>query len=252
MLTIPFDDGAPNWLDLSALDTDAIATFYGPLFGWHLASAGPDAGGYGFFDLDGDTVAGVGPVQEGQSPAWTLFFQTRDADATAKAVEQAGGTVVVPPFDVFTNGRMAQCLDPAGAAFALWQPGETKGLDLVTKPFSLAWAELYVPRPDEVRSFYAQVFDWKIEDKPFGDMTYITVSTATGDDPSIAGVMPLQQGDTPHWLPYFEVPDCDATLARAQELGGKVVSPAIGAEGVGRFAELTDPAGARFAVITSA
>jgi predicted enzyme related to lactoylglutathione lyase len=36
------------------------------------------------------------------------------------------------------------------------------------------------------------------------------------------------------------------------ESGGKVTMPATTMEGVGRMAQLTDPHGARFAIITSA
>ncbi|MEU8272331.1 VOC family protein [Sphaerisporangium sp. NPDC049002] len=250
MLTTPHVDGAPNWVELGTPDPEAAAAFYGALFGWSFQPAGPDSGGYGFFRLDGLTVAAAGP-NPGAS-AWTLYFQTPDADATAKAVEECGGAVRVSPFDVFTSGRMAGCTDPGGAEFALWEPREVRGLDLVAEPGSLAWTELYVPVPDAIRAFYAQVFDWTSENMPFGEMTYIVVSTAEGDDPGLGGVMPLQEGDTPHWLPYFEVSDCDEVVARARELGGRVVAPAVGAEGVGRFAELADPSGARFAVITSA
>jgi uncharacterized protein len=40
-------------------------------------------------------------------------------------------------------------------------------------------------------------------------------------------------------------------VARAGELGGSVVAPAFEIEGIGRFAVLTDPQGAMFAVIAS-
>src|SRR5689334_5470646 len=134
MLTTRYVPGAPNWIDLGTPDTEATAAFYGPLFGWSLQSAGPQAGGYGFFQLDGRTVAAVGPLtEEGAAPAWTSYFHTADADATAKAVEQAGGTVRIAPDDVFDKGRMAGFTDPGGAEFAVWQPGTTKGLDLVTE-----------------------------------------------------------------------------------------------------------------------
>ncbi|MFF5207230.1 VOC family protein [Streptosporangium sp. NPDC000396] len=253
MLTTDYVSGAPNWIDLGTPDTEASAAFYGSLFGWAFHSAGPDAGGYGFFQLDGKTVAGVGPLtEEGTSPAWTAYFQTADADATAKAVEEAGGVVRFAPFDVFTHGRMAGFTDPGGAEFAVWQPGDMKGMDLVTAPGSLVWTELYVPEPDAVRPFYQAVFDWKIQDMPFGDMTYIVLSTSEGENADLGGIMPLPEGDKPRWLPYFEVADCDAILARAQELGGTVVMPATDAEGIGRFAFISDPDGARFAVITSA
>ncbi|MEV8636475.1 VOC family protein [Streptosporangium sp. NPDC051023] len=251
MLTTDYVSGAPNWIDLGSPDIEAATAFYGPLFGWSFQSAGPEAGGYGFFQFDGKTVAAVGPLDEGATSAWTLYFQTADADATTKAVEQAGGTVRFTPFDVFTNGRMAGFTDPGGAEFAVWQPGTTTGLDLVTAPGSLAWTELYVPNPDAVRSFYQSVFDWKTRDMPFGDATYIMFSAAEGENADQGGLMPLQEGDRPHWLPYFEVPDADATVALAQELGGVVLVPATDIPDVGRFAILSDPHGARFAVITS-
>ena len=52
MLTTRFVNGAPNWLDVGTPDIDGAISFYGGLFGWEFQSAGPDAGGYGFFVLD--------------------------------------------------------------------------------------------------------------------------------------------------------------------------------------------------------
>jgi predicted enzyme related to lactoylglutathione lyase len=52
------------------------------------------------------------------------------------------------------------------------------------------------------------------------------------------------------WEVYFSVEDADATVAKAQELGGQVMNPAFDAEGVGRIAVLADPQGAVFSVIT--
>ena len=52
-----------------------------------------------------------------------------------------------------------------------------------------------------------------------------------------------------HWLTYFAVSDTDATVAKADSLGGKITVPATDIPGVGRFAILQDPQGAHFAVI---
>ncbi|MGW4473237.1 VOC family protein [Nonomuraea sp. NPDC004354] len=252
MLTTQFLPGAPDWIDLGVPDVEAAAAFYRGVFGWAFQSAGPDAGGYGFFQQDGRTVAALGPLmEEGATAAWTTYFATPDADATAKLVVQHGGRVRAEPFDVFTAGRMAHFTDPAGARFAVWQGGDTKGLDLVTEQGSLAWAELHVSDPAAVQPFYQAVFGWRVETVPMGPMDYIVISTAEGDDASFGGLAPLGEGDAPHWLPYFEVADCDATLARAQELGATVVMPAESVEGVGRFAAVDDPFGARCAIITS-
>ncbi|MGA4841466.1 VOC family protein [Streptomyces sp. G45] len=252
--------GTPNWLDLGAPDLDAAAAFYGAVFGWEYQSAGPEAGGYGFFLQDGRTVAGLGPLTEqGAASAWTVYFHAADADATAKAVEQAGGTVRVPPGDVFSYGRMAQFTDPAGADFAVWQPGDTQGIEAVSVPGSLTWVELYTTDAAAAKAFYGAVFSWETTDNVMGpELTYTVLAPSGGGaEAAHGGLMQLPQenldaGSAPEWHPYFEVADCDATVARATEAGATVIIPPSDGEGIGRFAMLLDPAGAPFAVIKSA
>ena len=258
MLTTNYLPGAPNWVDLGTPDIDAAVRFYGALFGWQFQSAGPDAGGYGMFTLGGKTVAAVGPLAEqGAAPSWTLYFQTSDANATADAVKQASGTIRAEPFDVFTAGRMAQFTDPTGALFAVWQPGETVGLDAVTDPGTLCWTELHTTDPVAAGPFYRAVFGWVTQDMPMGDFSYTVIRPAGGgDDSSQGGIVPLSPdmtaaGIATRWLPYFEVADCDAAVARAAEQGGAVTAPAQDVPGVGRFASLADPSGAAFSIITS-
>jgi len=259
MLTTKYVPGTPNWVDLGAPDVDAAVRFYSGLFGWQFQSAGPDAGGYGMFTLGGKTVAAVGPLAEpGAASSWTIYFETADANATADAVRQAGGTVKAEPLDVFTAGRMAQFTDAAGALFAVWQPGETVGLDAVTDPGTLCWTELHTTDPAAAKSFYQAVFGWATQDMPMGDFSYTVIRPAGGgDDSSQGGIVPLSPemaaaGMSARWLPYFEVADCDAVVANATEHGGTVTAPAQDVPGVGRFASLTDPSGAAFNVITSA
>ncbi|HEX3492309.1 MAG TPA: VOC family protein [Streptosporangiaceae bacterium] len=257
MLTTNFVPGAPNWVDLATPDNDAAAAFYGPIFGWEYQSGGPEAGGYGFFTLGGKTVAAVGPMMEpGGAAAWTLYFNTPDADATANAVTKAGGSVQAA-MDVFTAGRMAQFTDPSGAKFAVWQPGDTKGLDAVTDPGTLTWTELHTADPEAAKAFYQSVFGWSSQDMPMGDFTYTVITPAGGttEDSSQGGIMPLvpeMAASGSRWLPYFEVSDTDAAVAKASELGGTVIAPAMDIDGVGRMAAFADPAGALFSVIKSA
>ncbi len=259
MLTTDYAPGSPDWLDLGTPDVEAAASFYGALFGWQFQSAGPEAGGYGMFTLEGKTVAAAGPLMEqGASSAWTTYFHTIDADATAKAVEQAGGTVRFAPFDVFTQGRMAGFTDPAGVQFAVWQPGDTKGLDAVTIPNTLCWTELHTTDAVAAKAFYQTVFGWDTEDVPMGGFTYTVVSpSGGGEEASQGGIMGmsdemLSAGMRPRWQPYFEVVNCDAVVAEASTRGGTVLMPPEDVEGVGRMALLVDPFGAPFAVLTSA
>ena len=188
MLTTTYVPGAPNWLDLGSPDVDAAAAFYGALFGWELLSHGTGGRGYGFFRLNGKTVAAIGPLtEEGASSAWTPYFLTADADATTRAVEQAGGTVRVPPMDVFTEGRMAAYTDPTGAQFAVWQPGDTKGLDAVNDVNTLSWTELYTTDAAAAKDFYRSVFSWDYQDMPFAGVTYTVVSPSGGGQERHAG-----------------------------------------------------------------
>jgi predicted enzyme related to lactoylglutathione lyase len=60
---------------------------------------------------------------------------------------------------------------------------------------------------------------------------------------------PMVPAEVPsHWLVYFAVDDTDASVAKAQELGGSVRMPPMDVP-VGRFAVVADPQGATFAVI---
>ena len=258
MLSTNFADGAPVWVDLGAPDVARAAGFYGSVFGWKFESAGPGAGGYGMFTQGGKVVAGAGPLTEqGAAPSWTLYFKTSDADGTAEAVRKAGGTVRTEPADVMSEGRFAQFTDPAGAMFAVWQPGSTKGLGTVNDPGTLCWTELATPDVPAAKSFYSDVLGWQTDDQPMGEFTYTVVRPAGGDASSgQGGIMPLSPemaaaGATTRWQPYFEVADCDAAAAAVTANGGTVVVPASDVPGVGRFAVALDPDGAQFAVITS-
>ena len=247
-----YEPGTPSWADLATPDVDASARFYGDLFGWEVESAGPpeETGGYGFFKLRGHRVAGVGPLmQEDQPPVWSTYVSTDDADAVAARATQAGGAVIVEPMNVMDAGRMAFVMHAGGGAVGVWQPGRTIGAELVNEPGAMAWNELHTSDADGAKAFYSAVFGWIADDQPLGESTY-TVFQLAGR--GIGGMMPdLPPDAPPFWLTYFEVSDCDATVAKAQELGGSVAWPAAEMEGVGRFAGLSDPHGIQFAVITS-
>ncbi|MEU6576607.1 VOC family protein [Streptomyces sp. NPDC046805] len=260
MLTTRFVDGAPDWIDVGTPDIDGALAFYGGLFGWQFRSAGPDAGGYGFFQLDGRTVAGGMQIGAEQGPpSWTVYFQSADAQATAKSAEQARGRVLIPPTDVMGEGHMAVLADPAGARFGLWQPGRTKGVAVAGHRGSLSWVELYTPDIAAAAAFYHRTLGLETSAVPFPGGTYTCVNPAEGGEEAMFGGM-VRLGDDPteaeagtgaYWLPYFDVEDPDAVVAKARELGGTVRMPATTLEGVGRMAKLTDPYGARFAVIRS-
>ncbi|MET7616441.1 VOC family protein [Streptomyces sp. NPDC005408] len=255
VITTGYVTGSPCWLDLGSPDTEASAAFYGAVFGWTFRPAGPDAGGYGVLHKDGRTVGAIGPLtEEGASGAWTVYFRTADADATARATELGGGRVRAGAFDVMEAGRTACLTDPFGAEFAVWQPAALQGLEAVTEEGTLTWAELFSPDPATAAAFYGDLFGWRREEVTLLGMAYSILSTAEGDQGAAAfgGIAPLQvEGQKPRWLPYFEVADPDAVARDTEENGGSVLVPPVDAPGVGRLGALADPFGAPFAVVHS-
>lgn len=253
MLGTRFTTGFPSWIDLGSPDTAAAAAFYGSVFGWEFHSLGPDAGGYGFFQQDGRTVGAVGPLTEdGASSAWTVYFQTPDADNTQQTAQAAGGTVRTAAFDVMDAGRMANLTDPGGARFAVWQPAAVRGLERTSSTNTLVWVELHVADPEAVLGFYQQLFGWRWAAMEAPGMTYRVISTAEGDqeDASFGGAAELQEGARPaHWIPYFAVDDADATARAVEGAGGTVLLRPADIPDVGRLAWFADPSGAAFAVL---
>ncbi len=112
----------------------------------------------------------------------------------------------------------------------------------MANPFT--YVELHSKNPDQALTFYRSLFDWKLsapQATPVGPYTEI----ATGEGLE-AGAM-TAQGDAPsHWLIYIRVPELNAHVKRARELGGRVlVEPGLVPD-VGWFAVIQDPAGATF------
>jgi len=140
-----YKPGTPSWVDLASPDPDGSARFYGGLFGWDAPEGGPveETGGYRMFRREGKNVAGLGPTQaEGQPAMWTTYVSTDDAEAVAGKVREAGGRVMMEPFDVLAAGRMAVFVDPGGAFICIWQPLDHHGADVVNEPSSFCWNEL--------------------------------------------------------------------------------------------------------------
>ena len=243
--------GTPIWVDLASPDLEASRTFYGQLFGWEALPGPPEAGGYTMFTLGGKLVAGLGPTfSPEQPPAWSTYISTADADATADAVRQAGGQVIMEPMDVLDAGRMATFIDPTGAYVGVWQPDRHRGAEVVNEPGSFCWNELNTRNVEAAKPFYSRVFGWESDTNPMPNGESYTEWKIDGK--SIAGGFQMTEQIPdyvpPHWLTYFTVPDCGAAVARIQELGGSVAVPPTDI-GFGHFAVAADPQGAVFAVM---
>jgi uncharacterized protein len=262
--------GVPCWIDASEPDPEAAVHFYTGLFGWEFESVLPpdSPGKYFTARIRGRDVAAVGSIPEGlpQMATWNTYIWVDNADETASKVRDAGGEVVMEPFDIMDSGRMAALTDSEGAFFCAWQANQHKGAQIVNEHGSLNFNNLNTRDVEGAKAFYGSVFGWTTFGMPGGFMAWSLpgygdhlaasdpdirervqeAGGPTGFEDVVASIVPIpdDQPDTPaHWGVTFAVDDADAIADKATELGGKVIAPPFDAPWV-RMTVIADPQGA--------
>jgi uncharacterized protein len=285
--------GVPCWVDVSEPEPEAATDFYGGLFGWEFEDlmsrsskdnyfiARHKANSSSIFDTSGDVrtgdVAAVRSIPEAAPPIamWNTYFWVDSADDTVSKVQDAGGTVLMEPFDFQDACRMAVFTDPEGAAFGVWEAKGHRGARLVNDPGAIVFNGLNTRDAEAAKSFYGSVFGWQTgsigggaegwtlpgygdwlerEHHPELRKQMAGAGAPDGFEDVVGSIIPIgdDQPDTPaHWSVTFAVDDADATAAKAMELGGKVIVPPFDAPWSTptytiRITVIADPQGATF------
>lgn len=252
------EPGSFCWVELGTTDQNAAKQFYGSLFGWQSMDfpMGP-SGIYTIFQLNGQPVAAAYTLSPEMlemhiPPHWMLYVEVENADATAAKVAPAGGKVLRGPLDAMEFGRMAVIQDPAGAVISIWQSKQHRGIGLEGVPGTLCWADFNSHEPEKATPFYEQVFGWQFSTAENDSSGYLHLNN---NGKFIGGVPPMKnapQKMPSHWLQYYLVENCDASAEKAKSMGARVWMGPMDIEKVGRFAVLSDPQGAAFALFTPA
>ena len=256
--TKSYPPGAFCWIELATSDQNAAKTFYTSLFDWDVVDnpIGPTEV-YSIFKFQGVDSGAAYTMREdekamGIPPHWTLYVSTASADASAAHAAELGGKILAPAFDVMEHGRMAVIQDPTGAVFCVWQAKQHHGLGIAGEPGTFCWADLSTPDVDKAKDFYVGLFGWKISAGEKDTSGYLHIENG---DAMIGGVPHSKYRNPsvpPHWMIYFMVSDCDASAAKAKELGGAIHMAPSTMEGVGRMAVMADGQGAVFALFQPA
>jgi hypothetical protein len=265
--------GVPCWIDTSQPDPDAALKFYEGLFGWACEDVMPadsPSGKYFMARLRGGDVAAISSVGEGAPPVatWNTYIWVDSADETAAKVRDAGGNVLMDPFDVLEAGRMAGFVDPEGAVLFVWEANQHKGARVVNEHGALNFNNLETRDVATATAFYGAVFGWRTLSLDggfqawtlpgYGDylergnpglrrgMEEMGVTSEFAD--VVATVSPITEGQSDvaaRWSVTFAVDDADASAQKAAELGGTVLAGPFDAPWV-RMAVIADPQGATF------
>jgi uncharacterized protein len=241
--------GVPCWVETLQADPEAAQRFYSELFGWELVGDRD----YAVARQRGLDVAGIARLPDPEMPqAWFTNVRVDDVEGAAETVVDAGGSVVIAPFDAEPAGRVAVVADPTGAHVCLWQAGVREGAQIVNEPNAWANSTLQTADPDAAGAFYETVFGWISES--WGPLTLFRLPGYVGGEPDqpvprdmVAVMMPTDGAAV--WSVDFWVEDADRTADLAAKLGGSVLDPPSDRPPTPlRSAVLADPSGAAFSV----
>jgi uncharacterized protein len=267
--------GVPCWVDTGRPDPEAAVAFYRDLFGWEFEDRTQPGSAQRYFvaQLGRRDVAGIGsqPEEVPATPVWNTYVWVDSADEATAKIKDAGGSMLMDPFDVPDAGRMGVFSDPEGATFCVWEAKGWRGAQVVNEPGSWNFSGLNTRDPEGAKPFYGAVFGWEVSGRDmdggdggfwrvpgYGDFLeqrdpglrerMAEVSAPEGFEDAVAWLLPMTSDqfsdDTaPHWNVTFAVDDADAVADQAAELGGKILVPPVDAPWV-RMTVISDPQGA--------
>jgi len=110
-------------------------------------------------------------------------------------------------------------------------------------PGIFSWNELMTRDSDASSKFYTALFGWTSEDMDMGGFTYTMFKTGGRAVGGMIVLPPEAESMPVMWMGYVTVQNLEASVAKAGELGAKVLKEITAIE-MGRFAILADPQGA--------
>ena len=254
-------EGTPIWYELMTGDPDASKAFYDNVIGWTIEARPSGPMDYRMIDSgSGGQVGGVMRLTEemiagGAKPTWLFYIGVDDVDASIAKIQAAGGSVLMPAWDIPGIGRLAMVADPQGIPFYIMR-GASDASSTAFERTGMGkcnWNELSTPDQAGANAFYATVFGWTYPDKmpmgPLGDYVFIQAGDQT-IGATMQTIPPGQPNAQPSaWQFYFRAPDIEAAAAKVTAQGGTVHAGPMEVPGGDRIIVASDPHGVMFGVV---
>jgi predicted enzyme related to lactoylglutathione lyase len=232
------------WADLVTDDVPAARNFYARLFGWTFS----DAGSYWIASNEERPMAGMfqrpRPKDRVAEPRWFGYISVPSVERAQRAVTQAGGRVLAAPQKMPRRGEQAVFADREGAVFGVVKSSSGDPEDFLPEPGDWIWIELLSRDAAKAAEFYRSVAGYKIVENTSARLNDYVL---TSEGYARATAMTLAPGENrvqPTWLLFVRVKNVSASVALAQQLGGKLllgVKPELFG---GKLAVVADPTGA--------
>ena len=243
------------WYELITPDPDGAKAFYDAVVGWDVGPPSADHLGYREIRADGGRAGGMMRLNDemaahGARPTWLGYVGVDDVDRSVASIEQAGGKVLMPAFDIPNIGRLALVADPQGVPFYVMR-GAIDAASDVFQPQGVgrvSWNELAARDQKGALQFYTSQFGWTAGDvMPMGDMGDYQFITHHGVP--LGAMMTAAPENLARWRFYFRVADVDVAKRAVEDGGGTVIHGPQEVPGGDRILIGTDPQGAEFALV---
>ncbi len=237
---VPAQPGDIVYASLWVADDERAAAFYGSVLGWRTE---PAAAGHAR-RVEG-AVPHLGVMGGHETAPMFLCYGVDDLDGALEQVVAGGGRAGEPTDEPF--GRVAECVDPEGAQFALYQLTSDEVVDVAdasaaVRPVNgaghgdLAYITVSAVDSARFRRFYGDVLGWEFAAGRVEDGWQVTDS---------APMVGVQGGhDQVAIVPMYRVDDIDAAVDRVRAAGGTSTDPEPQPYGIS--AECVDDQGNRF------
>jgi uncharacterized protein len=238
------------WADLVTDDVPAARTFYSRMFGWtfreygdYLIAANAERPLAGMFQRPR-------PTDRPAQPRWFGYLSVTSVAKAQRAVTKAGGKVLAPPQKFPKRGEQAVFADPEGAVFGVVKSAAGDLEDFLPDPGDWIWIQLLSRDGRKAAEFYRSVGGYEIVENTTAGKLSDYVLTSKGY--ARATVRTIRQDSEklrPTWLPFVRVKNIGESVAKAQQLGGKVPIEPRPELFEGKVAVIADPTGAAIGIL---
>lgn len=224
----PIRHGDIGYVSVWTGDPERSAAFYGHVLGWRCDPTSRRVT---------NTDQPIGIVAMPGSPTLFCCYAVTDVAAARQAILDEGGEV--GEISQTPHGPTVDAVDPAGTAFAVYQPTGSDPRPALngTGPGELSYVTFMVTDSATFRRFYGRVLGWTFEPGRIDD----------GWEPrSVHPMAGVAGGNAePVTVPMWTVTDIESAVQRVREAGGTVIEEPS-AQSYGSSALCADDQGVRF------
>ena len=252
-----FYPGKFIWGDLFTADPAAAEKFYTGLFGWtattieRTTSSGTHP--YIVLSVGNRPIGGISNrpalIKDEVHGRWVGFVSVPDVAQSLAAATAGGGRVLSRARDLPQRGTQGIFTDAEGAKLGVMHSSTGDPGEYLPELGDWTWAELFARDPAAAGLYYHTVIGYdRIPDTRTERPNNFFLVSGGYSRASVTAV-PARPKAHPAWLLFVRVASVKETVARAVNLGGRVLVPPSDAPTEYWRAVIADPTGAHIGVV---